>query len=80
MNGCKRLKMPTNEKQLCYKFLLIQQNKFFLTHCKLIINDVEIIACKFELFKNPNNLFHKSRDQRRKGEINNLTSAIVSAP
>jgi hypothetical protein len=27
-----------------------------------------------------NNCFLKSRDQRRKGEINNLTSAIVSAP
>jgi hypothetical protein len=24
-----------------------------LTHCKLIINDEEIIACKLELFKNP---------------------------
>jgi hypothetical protein len=28
-------------------------NKFFETHCKLTINDVEIIACKLELFKNP---------------------------
>ena len=24
-----------------------------MTHCKLIINDVEVIACKLELFKNP---------------------------
>ncbi len=24
-----------------------------LTHCKLIINDVEIIACKIDLFKHP---------------------------
>ncbi len=30
--------------QHCYKFILIQQ-KFF-TQCKLIINNVEIIACK----------------------------------
>jgi hypothetical protein len=32
----------------------VQQNIFF-THCKLIIDDEEIIACKLELFKNPNN-------------------------
>jgi len=44
--------------QHCYKFLLIQQNKFFYTQCKLIINNKEIIACTLE------------RDQRRKGEIN----------
>jgi hypothetical protein len=25
----------------------------FLTQCKLIINDIEIIACKLELYKNP---------------------------
>jgi hypothetical protein len=24
-----------------------------MTHCELIINNVEIIACKLELFKNP---------------------------
>ncbi len=66
--------------QHCYSFLLIQKKKFFYTQCKLIINNVEIIACKLELFKKPNNWFHKSRDQRRKGDINNLTSEIVSAP
>ncbi len=27
--------------------------QIFKTHCKLIINNVEIIACKLELFKNP---------------------------
>ncbi len=37
----------------CYKFLIIQQNKFFQIQCKLIIIDQEIIACKLELFKNP---------------------------
>ncbi len=36
--------------QHCYKFLLIQQNKFFWL--KLIINKVEIIACQLELFIN----------------------------
>jgi hypothetical protein len=51
----------------------------FQTHCKSIINDVEIIACKLELFQNLI-IDYKSRDQRRKGEINNVTSAIVSAP
>ncbi len=35
--------------QHCYKFLLIQQ---ILTQCKLIINNVEIIAIKLQLFKN----------------------------
>ncbi len=39
--------------QHCYKFLLILQNKNFWTPRKLIINDVEIIAYKLELFKNP---------------------------
>ncbi len=43
-----RLKRLTNEEQYRYIFLLIQQNKFFI----LIVN-VEIIACKLELFKNP---------------------------
>jgi hypothetical protein len=52
LNDCKRLKRLTNEKQHCHKFLLIQQNNFF-THCKLISNDVEIIAYKIDLFKNP---------------------------
>ena len=37
--------------QHCYKFVLIQQNKFF--GLKLIINNVEIIACKLEFFKTP---------------------------
>ncbi len=76
-NDCER--QLISEEQHCYKFLLIQQNHFFILNVNLTINDVEIIACKLELFKH-NNWFHKSRDQRRKGEINNLTSAIVSAP
>jgi hypothetical protein len=44
----------------------------------LIINDLEIIACQLELFKNL--IIDFIRDQGRKVEINNLTSAIVSAP
>ncbi len=39
--------------QHCYKFLLIEPNNIFLTQCKSIINNVEIIACKLDLFKNP---------------------------
>ncbi len=63
--------------QHCYKFLLTYRAKYFFTQCKLIISNVEIIACKLHLFKNPNNWFHKSRDQRRKGEINcNCVCAI----
>ncbi len=67
------------DDQHCYKFFLKQQKKF-KTQWKLIINNVEIISCKLELLKKSNNWFHKSRDQRWKGEINNLASAIVSAP
>ncbi len=36
--------------QHCYKFLLLQQNNFFLTQCNLIINNVEIIVYKLDLF------------------------------
>ncbi len=49
MNHCERLKRLTN---IVINFLLIQLNKF-LAQRKLIINNVEIIACKLELFKNP---------------------------
>jgi hypothetical protein len=52
----------------------------FLTQCKLIINNVEkIIAGKLELFKNPI-IDYINQEIRAGGEINNLTSAIVSAP
>ncbi len=33
-----------------YKFLLKEQKKIFFTQCKLIINNVEIIAWKLDLF------------------------------
>ncbi len=49
MNDCKRLKLLTNiVNKYSYTAKLI-----FLTQCKLIINDTEIIACKLEFFKNP---------------------------
>jgi hypothetical protein len=59
------------------KFILIQQNKFFSTQCKLIINTAEIIAYKLELFKNPINDFKHQEISAEKGEIN---CNCVSAP
>jgi hypothetical protein len=38
--------------QHCYKFLLTAK-QIFLTQCQLIISNIEIIACKLEMFKNP---------------------------
>jgi hypothetical protein len=38
-----------------------------MIQCKLIMNDVEIIACKLNLFKNPLIDFI-IKDQRRKGD------------
>jgi hypothetical protein len=47
-----------------------------LTHCKLIINNVEIIACKLELFKNPiTDFINQEISAERERSI-----AIVSAP
>jgi hypothetical protein len=48
-------------------------------YCKLIINDVEIIACKLELFKNPIIDFINQEISAEIGEISNLTLAILSA-
>ncbi len=53
MNDCERLKRLTNEEQNWYKFLKNTAKKNFKAQCNLIINDVEIIACILELFKNP---------------------------
>ncbi len=53
---------------------------FFQIQCKLIINYVEIIARKLELFKTPIIDFTIKKSAQKKGEINNLTSAIGSAP
>jgi hypothetical protein len=48
----------------------------FLTHCKLIINNVEIIACKLELFISPIIVFiNQEISVERERSI-----AIVSAP
>ncbi len=59
--------------------LYISSNKakyIFKTHCKLIINNVEIIACKLALFKNPIIDFI-NQEISRKGEINcNCVCAI----
>ncbi len=66
-----RLKRLTNEEQYRYIFLLIQQNKFFI----LIVN-VEIIACKLELFKNPIiDFINQEISAKRERSI-----TIVSAP
>jgi hypothetical protein len=60
LNDCKRLKRLTNEEQDYY----------------IIINNVEIIACKLELFKNPIiNIINQEISVEREGSI-----AIVSAP
>ncbi len=81
MYDCERLKRQTNEyEQHRYKFFLIQQNHF-LTQCTLNNIDLENLnVLLHELFKNPIIDFINQEIQRRKGEINNLTSAIVSAP
>jgi hypothetical protein len=47
LNDSKRLKLLNN---LVINFFLYYKINFW-THFKLIINDVEIIACKLELFK-----------------------------
>ncbi len=73
LNYCKRLKLLTN---IVINFFIIQQNKFFSTQCKLIINNVEIIACKLELFKN---LIIYFINQRISAE-REISIAIVSAP
>jgi hypothetical protein len=49
LNDCERFKTAN---QHYYKFLLIQLNNFLYSN-RLIINNVEIIACKLELFKKP---------------------------
>ncbi len=67
-------------EQHCYKFLLIRQKYIFLTQCKLIINGVEIIPCKLELFKDPIFDFTNQEISAERERSNNLTSAIVSAP
>ncbi len=56
------------------------KTKRLFSQCKLIINYVEIIACQLELFKNPiiDLINYKRSAYSRKGEINNLTSAILS--
>jgi hypothetical protein len=47
-----------------------------LTHCKLIVKKVEIIACKLELFKNPIiDFINQEISAERERSI-----AIVSAP
>ncbi len=62
-------------KQYFDIFLLIQQINC-LTLCKLIINNVEIIACKLELFQNPIIYFiNQDISAERERSI-----AIVSAP
>jgi hypothetical protein len=45
-----RLREIKTADQHYYKFLLIEQNNLFLTQCKSIINNVEIIACTVDLF------------------------------
>jgi hypothetical protein len=54
----------------------MQQDKFFETQCKLIINNVEIIACKIELFKNPKIYFIKQETSAERER----SISIVSAP
>jgi hypothetical protein len=53
VNDCEKLKRLTNEEQNRFIFLLKQLNKFFRLNVNLFINDVEIIAWKLKLFKNP---------------------------
>jgi hypothetical protein len=54
----------------------MQQNNFFQTQSKLFINDIEIIACKLVLFKNPMiNFINQEISAEKERSI-----AIVSAP
>ena len=56
--------------------IVIKAKYIFLTQCQLIINNVEIIACKLELFKNPIIYFiNQEISAERERSI-----AIVSAP
>ncbi len=72
MNDCERLKLLTN---IVILSILMQQNKF-LNQCKLIVNNVEIIACKLELFKIPIIYFiNEEISAERERSI-----SIVSAP
>jgi hypothetical protein len=47
------IKTADQWEQHCCKILLIYSKINMFAQCKLIINGVEIIACKLELFKNP---------------------------
>ncbi len=62
--------------QHCYKFLLIHQKKFARLHVNLVINNVEIIACKLEFFLNSIIYFI---NQEISAEMER-SIAIVSAP
>jgi hypothetical protein len=72
LNECERLKLLTN----IVINLFYTAKEIFETQCKLIINNVEIIACKLELFKNPIIYFiNQEISAERERSV-----AIVSAP